>query len=155
MVTMFKGNGGFEFDIVGESHYQGELEHIAGPKNETGHLHRCIAAITLDDDNRYDKKAVKVFIIHGKLALAVGHFSRGDARLFRKQLALTNVDPEKLMLCMAEIVGGWDVRHLLDEYDDDYARRKSTGHFGVKLDLIWPLSLDSRWLSVEAERKSI
>jgi len=128
VVMLMKGNGRFDFNIVGESHRQNHLSWIAGPKSPSGHDLDCLAALVRHDDNLHDDKAVAVFIVFasGKI-LIVGYLARKDARRYRSCLKdLGREDPEG-MLCRAKIVGGWD----------DGAGNE--GHYGVKLDLMMPL----------------
>ncbi len=112
------GPGEYEFDIVGESNYQKALSKIAGGKTPDGAEHYADALIVMEDDNPYDKKAVRVDIDDK----TVGYFSKEDARSYRRQMKkLGQEDAEAT--CRAVIVGGWN------------RGRKDTGSFGVKLDL--------------------
>lgn len=117
-VIRIQGNGEYEFDIVGESHYQKALDELAGGKSEDGHHIETEALLMLDDDNEYDDKAVAVGI-SGHL---VGHLPREMARSFRQRLA-EGGHPRASAVCGALIVGGWR-RSNGDE-----------GHYGVRLDL--------------------
>jgi len=113
-----KGPGEYEFDIVGESHYQKNLSKITGGKTVDGVQHRTHARIVMEDDNPYDKKAVRVDI-EGR---TVGHLAKADARHYRRQMKkLGHEDADAI--CDAMIIGGWK------------RSRKDTGSFGVKLDL--------------------
>lgn len=112
------GPGTFSFDIVGESHYQRALRRIAGPKDEDGKQHRCVATLVLEDENPYDKKAVRVDI-NGE---TVGHLSKSDARRYRKTIAQLGLKSRRAKV-QALIVGGWS------------RGGGDTGHYGVKLDL--------------------
>ena len=118
LIGNIQGPGLFEFEIVGESHYQDALESIAGPKDEDSKQLECTAELVLDDDNKYDNQAVLVAIEGQK----VGHLSRQHAREFRAELKRQNITVGVFKV-PALIVGGWD------RGDDD------VGHFGVKLDL--------------------
>lgn len=112
------GPGEYDFDIVGESNYQKSLSKIAGGKTTEGAEHYTEALIVMEDDNPYDKKAVRVDID----SKTVGYFSKEDARSYRRQMKkLGKEDAEAT--CKAVIVGGWE------------RGRKDTGSFGVKLDL--------------------
>lgn len=126
---LLAGNGRFDFDVVGESHYQSNLASFAGPKRVDGCALECLAALLCYDTNPYDPKAVAVFIARqdGSVKL-VGHFSRADARRYRRALAHGGwkEDPEG-MLCRALIVGGWS------------DTGEGEGSYGVKLDLVLPL----------------
>lgn len=117
-VRTIEGPGDFEFDAVGESHYQRALDSICGGKCERGHNLECDALLILEDENPHDSKAVAV-AISGKI---VGYLSRAHAREFRKAIAAAKID-HCVLVVKAKIVGGWD-RGAGDE-----------GHYGVKLDL--------------------
>ena len=116
------GDGCYDFEIVGESFYQGALLRIVGQKTEEEAQHECTATLVLDDRNPHDRNAVAVFIDGHK----VGHLSREDARDFRQSIAHIGLRQAK---CSAVINGGWK-------------RRKSEGSFGVMLDLEWPPRLE-------------
>ena len=117
-VAILGGNGSYELQVVGESHYQKALEKITGGKTKDGHEMEVEAMLIHDDKNPYDNQAVAVKI-NGEL---VGYLSRDLARQFRKQMAASGYQ-NKPALCKALIVGGWN-RGGGDE-----------GHFGVRLDL--------------------
>jgi HIRAN domain len=104
------------FDIVGESHYQNELEELCGGRTKEGVEHECEAALVPENNNKYDKNAVRVEIQFKK----VGHLSREHAVEYRRSLGDT------VAICDAVIVGGWN------------RGQKNQGHFGVKLDIDWP-----------------
>ena len=112
------GPGKFAIDVVGESHYQEELETICGGRTEDGANEVVDAFLFLDDDNPYDRQAVAV-VIHGKV---VGYFPRETARSYRKQLQQSGLGLQDAV-CKAKVVGGWD------------RGRDDRGHFGVKVDL--------------------
>lgn len=111
------GPGTFPLAIVGESHYQQQLEAVCGGRTEDGVDYRCSALLVLDDANRYDPNAVRVEI-DGQ---HVGHLSRDDAQAYREYLDLHANGPT-VGVCRAKVTGGWD------RGPDD------RGHFGVKLD---------------------
>lgn len=112
------GPGTYEFDIVGESKYQGALEAICGGRTEDSAEHVTEAVLYLEDSNPHDNLAVRVDI-DGR---TVGYLSRKDARSYRQQLKQLGHD-RLVCRCDAMVVGGW--------------RRSRTdqGYFGVKLDL--------------------
>lgn len=112
------GEGEFEFDIVGESHYQDALSRIAGPKTEEGVEWYCEAELRPEPSNPHDRNAVAVMI----QGLKVGYLAREDAMAWKRALANTG-RPDAPTLVDAVIVGGWR-RPGGDE-----------GSFGVKLDL--------------------
>lgn len=93
--------GDFDFDAVGESFYQRDLETIAGPHGTESVEINCVATLKLEDDNPHDPKAVAV-IING---CKVGHLSREDARSFRRRLGQKRLSGATTT-CDAIIVGG-------------------------------------------------
>lgn len=105
--------GKFEGEVVGESHYQEALDHIAGGKTLDGHELIVDARLVFEDDNPHDNKAVQVWIG----AEPVGHLPRGVARAFRRD-APPNT---RVFLCRARIVGGW-------------RDGRRSGYYGVQLD---------------------
>lgn len=111
-----EGDGDYELDIVGESHYQDALDTIAGGKTEDGHELECEAILERERNNPHDPNAVAVYIDDKK----VGYLSRPHARRLSAIL-----DKQKLDGGVAEaiIVGGWR-RANNDE-----------GHYGVRLDI--------------------
>lgn len=64
------GDGKFAFPIVGESHYQRELETICGGKSEKGAREKHAALLSPEPTNRYDKNAVCVKIRGGVVAIS-------------------------------------------------------------------------------------
>ena len=118
VVGRLPGRGTYEFDIVGESHYQKALETICGGRMEESASHKAEATLYLEDSNPHDNMAVRVDIGNE----TVGYLSRADARSYRKQLR--RLGHEHLICkCDAMIVGGWR------------RSREDQGSFGVKLDL--------------------
>lgn len=115
------GREDYPFDVVGEAHYQAELNEIVGGKTEEGHRHECVASIVLDDANQFDENAVAVDI-RGR---TVGYFPRHLARQYREWLrdwGLTTA----VVSSRAMIVGGWD------------RGSGDVGNYGVKLDVELP-----------------
>lgn len=109
--------GLYDFDIVGEAHYQPALDRICGGKSANdGHRKEVTAWLITEDDNAFDDHAVKV-VIDGR---TVGYLSREDARELRARLKQIKGFALEVP---GMIVGGWD-------YGDG-----RTGHYGVKLDL--------------------
>lgn len=105
--------GDFAVPVVGESHYQRDIERICGGRTEAGVEHPCEAFLIPEHDNRYDRHAVRVEVEGRK----VGYLARPDAKDFRQKYGS---DPRR---CAAIVRGGWD------RGSDDQ------GHFGVYLDL--------------------
>lgn len=127
---LMKGNGRFDYEIVGESYRQQNLASLAGPKVPGGHDLDCLAALVFHDDNPHDSNAVAVFIVHKNQQITiVGYLPRKQARNYRKHVALLPKGPDPQgMLCRAKIVGGW-----VDGLSDH-------GMYGVRLDLRLPLT---------------
>ena len=113
-----KGPGTFQLPIVGESHYQDELEAICGGRTEEGEDLLTEALLVLEDSNPYGPEAVRVDI-DGR---TVGHLSRENACEYRRRLVEAG-HPRLRARCRARIRGGWD------RGADD------RGHFGVWIDL--------------------
>ena len=112
------GPGDYEVDVVGESHYQDALERICDGRTDESAEKYVDAALILEDDNRHDRKAVRVDI-EGR---TVGYLSREFARSYRDRLKQAG-HPDLVGICKAVIVGGWD------------RGKRGRGHFGVRLDL--------------------
>ena len=91
----------FEFEVVGESFYQGELARIVGQHEEESVQVRCVATLVPEDDNKHDPKAVAVLVSGRKVA----HLSREDARSFRRRLGQKRLSGA-ITTCDAIIVGG-------------------------------------------------
>lgn len=113
-----RGPGDFDYDVVGESHYQHNIERIAGGRSSQSANKACKATLLLDDGNAHDKNAVKVYID----GMVVGHLDREMAKSWRPQLRKQGL-PVGNYTCDALVVGGWD------------KGGGDAGHFGVKLDL--------------------
>lgn len=134
MIISIEYDSSYFFDIVGESHYQNALNRICGGKTEESQEFETIARIILDDENRYDPKAVRVEIDE----MCVGHFSRDDARSYRRILSQIGFRDRRITVeCSALIVGGWK-------------RGDSEGHFGVKLDIppVYGRGCENEWRDV-------
>jgi len=118
------GDGEFEFNIVGESHYQRVIESIVGGKTPDGAHKYCAALILPEPTNKYDKNAVVVTISQR----TVGYLSRDDCKEFNMALKRAGYS---YAACEALVVGGWR------------RRNGDEGHFGVKLNAISPFDLIS------------
>lgn len=112
-----KGPGAFTVDVVGESHYQENLEKICGGRTRESQDLKVRATLIPESDNPYDKNAVRVDI-QGK---TVGHLSREAAGEYRRDLRAAGFQNAPAT-CWANVRGGWK-------------RGQDEGHFGVKLDL--------------------
>lgn len=110
--------GTYEFDIVGESHYQETLATLCGGTCEVGHAFDT-DALLVPYCNAHDPHAVAVLM--GECEL-VGHLKRIDARKLRIALKRIKLGGSSLKV-PCRIVGGWK------------RRNGDEGHFGVKLDL--------------------
>lgn len=113
-----KGPGRFAIDVVGESHYQDNLDKIAGPKRVSSVDKHFRARLFPETDNAYDNMAVRVEI-GGKV---VGHLDKSRAREHRKRLSEAGL-ADMVVSCEANVRGGWK-RKGGDE-----------GSYGVWLDL--------------------
>lgn len=120
------GSGEHDFDIVGEASYQAALEAIAGGRNTEGAEHYCEALLLPDPDNPHDRNAVRV-LIEGR---TVGYLSRDMAPQYRDAMRRLGCRHGQ-GVCDAMVIGGWKGRG-----------RRGDGHFGVKLDIDWPLRAD-------------
>jgi hypothetical protein len=92
---------GDEFDIVGESHYQGAIKSLAGPNDEHVRNKEYRAFLVPEDNNPYDNKAVRVDIE----GMTVGYLSRDDAPSFRRRLAAKKLAGQ-ITACKAWVIGG-------------------------------------------------
>ncbi len=120
--AIVSGDGNFVFEVVGESHYQAELERIVGGRTEDSTYHKCIAILTPEPDNPFDPQAVCVNVNGCKVA----YLSRDWAPKFNVALASNGYAQAA---CSAVIVGGWD------------RGGNDRGHFGIKLDIALPFKL--------------
>lgn len=116
-IAYIRGPGTFDADIVGESHYQENLERICGERSKEGEEKQIKAMLILENNNPKDKNAIRVEIN----GLTVGYFDKVDAAEFRKALKKTSIGNTPIQ-CDALIVGGWK-------------RKNSVGNYGVRLDL--------------------
>lgn len=114
---MLNGDGTFPLAIVGESRYQHELETISGERTESGVNVVAPARLVLEDNNPYNRKAVRAEIN----GMTVGFLDKPDARAYRRYLKGLRKS-KAVGLCQASIRGGW--------------KRSDTdqGYYGVWLD---------------------
>ncbi len=95
-------DGAFRFPIVGESHYQREIESVTGKRTEEGlHGFRIGAVLVPEPTNPYDPNAVAVHIE----GLVVGYLARDVAPTFKKALTDGCFDSAETQ---AAIRGGWN-----------------------------------------------
>lgn len=90
--------GDFSLPVVGESRYQETLASLCGGRCEDGADDIKNAELIPEEDNPYDKDAVRVVIQHE----TVGYLSRQDAKTYRNRFG------SKSISCKANIRGGWD-----------------------------------------------
>ena len=99
--VFIEGDGHYDLEVVGESHYQRHLKVLSGHYSNEGGDRELIAKLHYENTNPHDKKAIRVVINGG----TVGYLSRKDARLFRKRIE--KVGLEGLVIsCNVEILGG-------------------------------------------------
>ena len=99
--VFIEGDGQFQLEVVGESHYQRHLKVLSERYSAKGRDRELIAKLHYENTNAHDKKAIRVVIDGG----TVGYLSPADARLFRKRIE--KVRPEGFIIsCDAEILGG-------------------------------------------------
>jgi hypothetical protein len=115
--VVLSNDGSYDFDIVGESHYQPQLERIVGGKTEDGSEFHVDAKLVCEPDNAYDKNAVAVKIKRS----VVGYIPKDDIAKVRAMMNAQRGQKSQASV-KAVIVGGW-------------LRDDGEGHFGVKLDI--------------------
>lgn len=93
--------GMFEFEVVGESNYQTAIEKLTSVNGGEA----LKALLIPEDNNRYDKKAIRVDIN----GMTVGYLSRQDATSFRRRLSQKNLSGQ-VTSCAARIYGGGKTR---------------------------------------------
>lgn len=117
-------------NVVGESHYQGSLERIAGGRTIDGPKYRDHHAMLLPEPNNpYEGNAVRVVVVTSAgTGGTVGYLSRDDAVAYRPVIDRLATEG-KLAACRASLSGGWD--------RGDGER----GSFGVRLSIGTPDAL--------------
>lgn len=108
----------YDFDVVGESNYQNNLNTLCGQKESKSKFIEEIACLQREPNNRFDPNAVVVKI----KGMVVAYLSRSDAKMFTKALKNNGIEDNSFIFIRAAIVGGWK-------------RGNSIGNFGVKLDM--------------------
>lgn len=114
------GTGGYDVEVVGESHYQQNLVRIAGKQTRDGRRVECVATLFLETNNNYDPDAICVEI-GGK---PVGYIPRYVATDLRSSLKAIGVVGGMRVDVDALIVGGrtgenYGVWLDIDEDDED------------------------------------
>ncbi|MGV3720615.1 MAG: HIRAN domain-containing protein [Actinomycetota bacterium] len=120
------GSGDFAQEVVGESFNQDALDAICGGKCEDGHDLEVAATLQPEPSNPYDKNAVAVLVRGRKVA----HLSRDDAVDFHREMRRLGAAGQSAT-CAARINGGWRRERKNGSTQE--------GHYGVALDLEWPL----------------
>ena len=105
----------YPFEIVGESHYQSNIERFAVKREGKGCFTEVEAKIIRDINNSHDKNACRVDIS----GLTVGYFPRNNAESWVKLLGRLNMPDNSEVHVKAVIVGGGSKDHS----------------FGVRLDI--------------------
>lgn len=93
--------GSCDFNVVGESNYQRDLQRLAGDHGDKRCRKSCTATLVLEDNNEHDNKAVRIDVDR----TPVGYLSRDDARRYRRRLGSKGLTG-KTMTCKARIGGG-------------------------------------------------
>ena len=115
-----------EIDVVGESHYQQELQRIAGPKEPEGKQHVCGVTLRCEPKNEYDINAIRVEV----MGLVLGYLPRDPAG---RLSPLMQSRCRGAIEARGLIVGGWD-------------DGESEGHYGLR---IWITPADVLRLGVD------
>jgi hypothetical protein len=97
----WEGAGDFDFQVVGESHYQKALARLAGDHGEKWARAEHVATLVLDDGNASDASAVRVEIA----GETVGYLSKLDARSYRRRLGQKGLSGVHAT-CDAVVMGG-------------------------------------------------
>lgn len=119
VVPFMHGLAAYRVNVAGESFYQASFDELCGERTIEGVRIEVTARLELQDDNPYDKHAVRVTI----KGYQVGHLSREDARAFRRLVRYGSLAEHEVFECHGIICGGWD------------RGEGNIAHFGVRLDL--------------------
>jgi hypothetical protein len=113
-VLLMEPSGRAGVDVVGESHYQGTLDAIAGGKTTDGvRQPEHLAALIPQPTNPHDPNAVRVVIVPTKSGQSwghVGHLTREDAVAYRPMIDAVAA-ASQVVGCRASLTGGWDRGH--------------------------------------------
>ena len=115
----------FSIKVVGTSCYQDRLSAIVGGRKADGAAHYRQARLIPEPNHPRSKQAVRVAVSDR----TVGYLSREHAAEYLARLHAVGASG-CVGECQAHIVGGWD--HGAGDQ----------GHFGVRLNLVWPVQLD-------------
>ena len=108
--TTFERNPQRYVDVVGESHYQGNLDVISGGRTRDGaQVTDHLALLLPEPSNQQDANAVRVFLIpsQGGYAGLIGYLDRADAVAYRPVIDRV-AQSGSVMFCHATLKGGWD-----------------------------------------------
>ncbi len=100
--NFWPGPGVFDVEVVGESHYQKNIQRIVGPLSDDGIRAEFVADLILEKDNQHDPNAIRVDIA----GMTVGHLSRNDAPAVRATLKPVGIKSGMAVRVNAVIVGG-------------------------------------------------
>lgn len=113
-ILYFEQTGCYDTEVVGESRYQKELNHL----EKYDQREFDYTTLWLEDYNEYDKNAVAV-VIEGD---TIGYLSRRNAIAYRQKITELGY-PDSIGACYSKLIGG----HILDNGEK--------ASFGVVLDL--------------------
>lgn len=83
-MTVVSRSANYDFDIVGESHYQQNIRKLVGRRGKKGKSETMDARLVLEDENKYDRNAVRVELRSLFVDwVQVGYLSRADAMRYR------------------------------------------------------------------------
>jgi hypothetical protein len=109
-------------EVKGESHYQRELESIAGPLTEEGHNIPIVSLLVREPDNPADRNAIAVHAVRpsDNQPIIVGYVNRDDAA--RMAPALDRMNRQGRAVGLDGLIrGGWD------------SGGSDTGFYGISL----------------------
>ena len=115
----------FGIKVVGTSRYQDRLSALVGGRKAEGADNYRQARLIPEPNNPRYKHRVRV-AVSGR---TVGYLSREHASEYLSRLRALGVSG-CIGECQAHIIGGWD--HGAGDQ----------GHFGVRLNLVWPVQLE-------------
>ncbi len=96
-----EGDGHYDLEVVGESHYQKHLKLLCGGYSIKGSKKEVVANLHYENCNSYDYNAIRIVVNGG----TVGYLSRENARLYRKRIEKAKQDGI-IVSCNAKIFGG-------------------------------------------------
>lgn len=101
------GTGEYAVEVVGNADYLDGLEAICGRRTEGGVNMMLRAHLTLLNDDRFEKQAIRVSI-RGR---TVGFLPQANARDFRRAAMYVGLGRTLVFECAAIIRGGHGARH--------------------------------------------